>query len=119
MLLKARIFIYLTMLIVYFFAAPLLFDLCDKLNSDFFITVSFGYVFLNIIYSFFVLKWKLLLNITCSILIAFLSVFLAVKVGEMLLFTTFSENVQTAIAANALFSIIFWEIVYQIKIRRQ
>lgn len=118
MKLKARVLIYLTMLIVYFFAAYFLFELSDRLNSDFFITVSLGYVFLNIIYSCFVLKWTLLLNSICSVLIAFLSVFLAIKTGAMLLFTTFTENVQTAIFANALFSIILWEIVYQIKIRK-
>ncbi|MFD1603037.1 hypothetical protein ACFSJW_06945 [Flavobacterium artemisiae] len=118
MTLKARIFIYLTMLVVYFFVASFLFELSDRLNSDFYITVSFGYVFLNIIYSCFVLKWTLLLNSICSFLIAFLSVFLAIKAGSMLLFTTFSENVQTAIFTNALCSIILWEIVYQIKIRK-
>ncbi|WP_294956756.1 hypothetical protein [uncultured Flavobacterium sp.] len=118
MKLKARILIYLIMLIVYFFAASFLFELSDRLNSNFFITVSFGYTFLNIIYACFVLKWSLLLNIICSFLIAFLSVFLAIKAGEMLLFRTFTENVQTAIFANAIFSIIFWEIVYQVKIRK-
>lgn len=117
MKLKARIFIYLIILIAYFFAAPLLFELCDILNSDFFITVSFGYTLLNCIYSCFVLKWTLLLNIICSILIAFLCVFLAIQTGSLILFTTFTENIQVGILTNALFSIIFWEIVYQIKTR--
>jgi len=70
-------------------------------------------------YAFLILKWKPLLNILCAVIIGSLSLFLALKFGDLHLFSNYDPyDIKTAIIANAIFSILSWEIVYQVKIRR-
>lgn len=65
------------------------------------------------------LKWKPLLNALCAVGIAALAMFLALQFTNLHLFVNYDPyQVKTAIFANAVFSIIFWEIVYQVKIRK-
>jgi hypothetical protein len=112
-----RIISYLIMLIIYWFSTSFLILLDEMLNIDkVFIILGFGFTLINIAYSFLILKWTNLLNIFCSILIASLSLFLALKIGHLELFPSFDPyGILTSIITNALLSIIFWETTYQIK----
>jgi hypothetical protein len=115
---QIRILIYSILFFLYLSSTPLLLTLGEKLKTDPFITLGCGFAFLNLIYAFFALKWNVLLNIVCSISIAALALFLALKFTNMHLFLNYDPyQVKTAILANAVFSIICWEIVYQLKIR--
>jgi len=89
------------------------------LKTDPYITLGVGFAALNLIYAFFGLKWKPLLNVICAIGIAALALFLALQFTNLHLVIDYDPyQVKTAIFANAVFSIIFWEIVYQVKIRK-
>ena len=112
-----RIISYLIMLVIYWFSTSFLISLDEILKIDkVFITLGFGFALINIAYSFLILKWTNLLNIFCSILIASLSLFLALKIGDLELFPSFDPyGILTSIITNALLSIIFWETTYQIK----
>ena len=115
---QIRILIYSILFFLYLSSTPLLLTLGEKLKTDPFITLGCGFALLNLIYAFFALKWNVLLNIISSLAIAVFALFLALKFTNMHLFLNYDPyQVKTAILANAVFSIIFWEIVYQLKIR--
>ena len=116
---QIRILIYSILFFLYLSSTPLLLTLGEKLKTDPFITLGCGFALLNLVYAFFALKWTVLLNIACSIAIAALALFLALKFTNLHLFLNYDPyQVKTAILANAVFSIILWEIVYQVKIRK-
>lgn len=117
---QIRILLYSILFFLYLSSTSLLLSLGEILKTDPFITLGVGFGFLNLIYAFFALKWTTLLNIICSIIIASLALFLAIQFTNLHLFTNYDPyQVKTAIFANAVLSIIFWEIVYQIKIRKE
>lgn len=87
--------------------------------NELLITVPCGFVIINIFYTFLALKLKPLLNILSAVIIPFLSLFLALKFSDLHIFSHYDAyDIGTAIIANAIFPIIFWEIIYQIKIRK-
>jgi hypothetical protein len=92
----------------------------EKLKDHRFITLGCGFLLINIIFSFLVLKWTPLFNVTCSILISVFALFFALKFTNLQLLTKYDPYlIKTAIMTNAIFSIILWEIAYQVKIRKQ
>jgi hypothetical protein len=116
---QIRILIYSILFFLYLSSTPLLLTLGEKLKTDPFITLGCGFALLNIVYAFFALKWTVLLNLICAFSIAALALFLALKFTNLHLFLSYDPyQVKTAILANAVFSVIFWEIVYQVKIRK-
>lgn len=120
MKIQIRILIYSILFFLYLSSTSLLLTLGEKLKTDPFITLGFGFAILNLIYSFLALKWTPLLNIICSVVIASLALFLAVQFTNLHLLTNYDPyQVKTAIMANAVISIVFWEIVYQVKARKQ
>ncbi|WP_316633001.1 hypothetical protein [uncultured Flavobacterium sp.] len=117
---QIRILLYSILFFLYLSSTTLLLSLGEKLKTDPYVTLGCGFAVLNLIYAFFALKWTLLLNIICSIAIAALSLFLAVKFANLHLLSKYDPYlVKTAIFANAILAILFWEIVYQVKVRRQ
>jgi hypothetical protein len=117
---QIRILIYSILFFLYLSSTPLLLTLGEKLKTDPFITLGCGFALLNLAYAFFALKWTVLLNIICSVTIAALALFLALKFTNLHLFLNYDPyQVKTAILTNAVFSIVLWEIVYQVKIRKQ
>jgi hypothetical protein len=117
---QIRILIYSLLFFSYSFSTSFLLLLGEKLKDHRFITVGCGFLLINIIFSFLVLKWTPLLNIICSIIIAILALFLALRFGDLHLFPKHDAyGIKTALMANVIFSILFWEIVYQIKSIRQ
>ncbi|MDR7210127.1 hypothetical protein [Flavobacterium piscis] len=112
-----RVIYYLVMLTIYWFATSFLISLDSALRiNKVFITLGFGFTFINIIYSFSILKWTILLNVLFSIVIASLSLFFALKFGDLHIFSKYDAyDILTSIICNALFSIVFWEIVFQVK----
>jgi len=116
---QIRILLYSILFFLYLTLTSVLLTLGEKLKTDPYITLGCGFAILNLIYAFFGLKWKPLLNVICAVAIAALSLFLALKFTNLHLLLDYDPyQVKTAIFANAVFSIIFWEIVYQIKIRK-
>ncbi|KQO32678.1 hypothetical protein ASF10_21205 [Flavobacterium sp. Leaf82] len=117
---QIRILFYSILFFLYLSTTSLLLTLGEMLKADPYIVLGCGFAILNLIYAFFALKWTTLLNIICSIVIAALSLFLAVKFTNLHFFINYDPyQVKTAIFANAVFSIIFWEIIYQVKNRKQ
>ena len=115
---QIRILLYSILFFLYLTSTPLLLTLGEKLKTDPYITLGCGFAVLNIIYSFLGLKWTAFLNLICSVTIAALALFLALKFTNLHLFLDYDPyQVKTAIFTNAVFSIIFWEIVYQVKIK--
>lgn len=116
---QIRILLYSIMFFLYLTATHFLLSIGEILKTDPYLTLGFGFACLNLIYAFLALKWKPLLNILFSVAIAALALFLALKFTNLHLFLKYDPyQVKTAIFANAIFSIIFWEIVYQLKIRK-
>lgn len=117
---QIRILIYSILFFLYLSTTSSLLTLGETLKTDPYVTLGCGFAVLNILYTFFALKWTPLLNIILSITIAALSLFLAVKFTNLHLLLKYDPyQVKTAIFANAVFSIVFWEIIYQVKIRKQ
>ncbi|SHH24387.1 hypothetical protein [Flavobacterium defluvii] len=115
---QIRILLYSILFFLYLTSTPLILSLGEKLKTDPYITLGCGFAVFNLIYAFLALKWKPLLNILFAVAIATLSLFLALKFTNLHLLINYDPyQVKTAIFANAVFSIIFWEIVYQVKIR--
>ncbi|MBE8723552.1 hypothetical protein [Flavobacterium hungaricum] len=115
---QIRILIYSILFFLYLTTTHYFLSLGEILKTDPYRTMGCGFAVLNLIYAFFGLKWKPLLNVICSIGIAALALFLALQFANLHLLVNYDPYlVKTALFANALFSIIFWEIVYQIKIR--
>ena len=120
MKLQIRILLYSILFFTYSLSTTFFLLLGEKLKDHRFITLGCGFLLINLLFSFFVLKWTPLLNIVSSIIIAALALFLALKFGDLHLFSKFDAyGVKTALMANAIFSVILWEIVYQIKARKQ
>ncbi|MDR7370979.1 hypothetical protein [Flavobacterium aquidurense] len=117
---QIRILLYSLLFFTYSFATSPLLALGEKLKDHRFITLGCGFLIINIVFSFLVLKWTPLFNITCSILISIFALFFALKFTNLQLLTKYDPYlIKTAILTNAIFSIILWEIAYQIKIRKQ
>lgn len=117
---QIRILLYSILFFLYLSSTSLLLSLGEILKTDPYVTLGFGFAILNLIYAFLALKWTLLLNIICAVAIAALALFLAVNFANLHLLSKYDPYlVKTAIFTNALLSIIFWEVVYQIKIRKQ
>lgn len=115
---QIRILIYSILFFLYLSTTSLLLSLGEVLKTDPYITLGCGFAVLNLMYTFFALKWTPLLNIICSIAIAALSLFLAVQFANLHLLVNYDPYlVKTAIFTNAILSILFWEIVYQVKSR--
>ncbi|MCV9930533.1 hypothetical protein OIU83_22930 [Flavobacterium sp. LS1R49] len=120
MKLQIRILIYSMLFFTYSFSTSFLLSLGEKLKDHRFITLGCGFLLINLIFSFLILKWKPLLNIVCSFIIASLALFLALKFGNLHLFSKYDPyGIKTALMGYAFLSILFWEIAYQIKIRKQ
>lgn len=114
-----RVLIYSVLFILYLVLTTFFLSIQSKLKTDLYITLSCGFTIFNIIYAFLVLKWKPLLNIIFSVAIAFLALFLALKTSDLHLFSKYDPyDIKTAIMANAIVSIVFWEILYQVKVRK-
>ncbi|OXG01711.1 hypothetical protein BC749_10214 [Flavobacterium araucananum] len=119
MKIQIRILIYSILFFLYLSLTSFFLSIGQLLKTDPYITLGFGFALLNMVYAFLALKWTPLLNIICSIAIASLSLYLALKFTNLHLFFDYDPyQVKTAIFSNAVFSIIFWEIVYQVKIRK-
>ncbi|WP_281234750.1 hypothetical protein [Flavobacterium gelatinilyticum] len=117
---QIRFLFYSILFFLYLTSTHFLLSLGEILKTDPYITLGCGFGVLNLIYAFLGLKWKPLLNIIFSAGIAALALFLALQFTNLHLFIDYDPyQVKTAIFANAVFSIIFWEIVYQVKIRKQ
>lgn len=115
---QTRVLIYSILFFLYLTSTHFLLSLGEILKTDPYITLGCGFAVLNLIYAFLGLKWKPLFNIVCAVGIAALSLFLALQFTNLHLLIKYDPyQVKTAIFSNAIFSIIFWEIVYQIKIR--
>lgn len=113
---QIRILIYSILFFLYLSTTSLLLTVGESLKTDPYITLGFGFAVLNLIYTFFALKWTTLLNIICSCVIAALALFLAVQFANLHLLAKYDPYlVKTAIFTNAILSILFWEIVYQVK----
>lgn len=120
MKLQIRILAYSILFFTYSFSTSYLLALGEKLKDHRFITLGCGFLLINLIFSFRVLKWTPLLNIICSAVIASLALFLALKFGDLRLFSKYDPHgIKTALMVYAFLSILFWEIVYQIKSRKQ
>jgi hypothetical protein len=117
---QIRLLIYSLLFFTYSISTSLLLTLGEKLKDHRFITLGCGFLLINIIFSFLVLKWTPLLNIICSILIATLALFLALRFGDLHLFSKYDPyGIKTALITNVVLSIVLWEIVYQVKTRKQ
>lgn len=117
---QIRILLYSILFFLYLTTTSVLLTIGEKLKTDPYITLGCGFAILNLIYAFLALKWNILLNILFAVGIAALSLFLALQFTNLHLLVNYDPyQVKTAIFANAIFSIIFWEIVYQVKIKSQ
>lgn len=116
---QIRILLYSILFFLYLVSTHFLLALNEKLKGDAFVTLAVGFASFNLIYAFLALKWKPIFNVIAALGIAALAMFLALKFADLHLLTKYDPyEIKTAIFANAIFSIVFWEIVYQLKIRK-
>ncbi|MDN3672249.1 hypothetical protein QWY99_04140 [Flavobacterium branchiarum] len=120
MKLQVRILTYSILFFTYSFSTSFLLTLGEKLKDHRFITLGCGFLLINLIFSFLVFKWAPSLNIVCSAIIAFLALYLALQIGDLHFFRKFdAQGIKTGLMAYAILSVLFWEIAYQIKLKRQ
>ena len=120
MKLQIRILLYSILFFLYLSSTSYLLSLGETLKTDPYKTLGCGFAVLNLVYAFCVLKWPPLLNVICSILIATVALFLALQFTNLYLLSNYDPYlVKTAIMTNAILSLLFWEIVYQIKTRKK
>jgi len=116
---QIRILIYSILFFLYLSTTSPLLSLGELLKTDPYITLGCGFAVLNLIYAFLALKWTPLLNVICSVVIAAAGLFSAVQFSNLHLLAKYDPYlVKTAIFTNAVLSILFWEIVYQVKSRK-
>lgn len=85
-------------------------------TNNLLITLGCGFTLINIAYSFLILKWTAVFNILYAVIIACISLVLSLKFGDLHLFSNYDPyDIETSVIANAVFSVIFWEIAYQTK----
>lgn len=111
-----RIFFYIILIVGYSLAT----FICLRIGSllpfkDVFWNATLIFSVMNILVAFFYLKVNPVTTISVSILIAFLSLFLSFKLTEFYYPPSDAYGINTTIVANIFFSILFWEIAYQIK----
>ena len=118
--LKKRVIIYLILSIIYFFCTSLFLQIKSLLKiENLILTLTFGFSLINITFSFILLKQNIYLNIIIGIILAYLCLFLSMKFGELHIFSNYDAyDILTSIISNIIFSIIFWEILYQIKTKK-
>lgn len=120
MKLQIRILAYSILFFTYSFSTSFLLTLGEKLKDHRFITLGCGFLLINLIFSFLVFKWTSLLNIVCSAIIASLALYLALQIGDLHFFRKFdAQGIKTALMTYAVLSVLFWEVAYQIKEKRQ
>jgi len=118
MKINLRILNYIILFVTYWFCTSIFITLDEKLNIDnVFLTMGVGFVLLNILNAFIALKLKPFLNIVVAIIIASLSLFLAIQIGHAVSSPNDPYGILTAILSNISLSIIFWEIAFQFKIK--
>ncbi len=118
MRIKKRILIYIILFVAYWLLLLGTLALADYYD-DIYTAIIISFSIFNIIYAFVFLKLNAILNIITSIIIACIGLFLAVKIMDN---GFYPHNVDpygmaTAVSCYALFSIIIWEIAYQLKVK--
>lgn len=110
-----RLIIYTVMFVVYLYTAV-------PASEDYFgirnLYISAPLIFCvpNMVFAFFFLKLKFILNITAAVVVAFVAIYISFKIGDTRLFEYYDAyNIKTIIFSNALVSILLWEILYQYK----
>ncbi len=119
MKLKKRLLIYSIFFIIYWLVVIGILRFSDFF-SDVYTAVIIAFSILNILYTFLFLKLHIILNILSSIAVAYISLFAALAYVDYGYYPKNSDpyGIVTAITCIALFSIILWEIIYQLKIKR-
>jgi len=117
MRIELRFIIYFGLFIFYWFSTSLLISLDTFLKTDdLFFTLRLGFILIGLFYTFLILKLSIFWNIVSSIIVASISLFLALKVGNLVPLPNYdSYGILISIICNAIFSIFFWETIYQLK----
>ncbi len=115
---KKRILLYIILFIAYWLLTLGVLALADYYD-DVFVAIIFCFSIFNLIYAFVFLKLHPILNVIISVTVAALGLFLAIVYID---YGYYPQNIDpygiaTAITCNALFSIIIWEIVCQLKLK--
>ena len=114
---KYRIFIYIIFFVIYCalaFPIASIQDIFKVGSTELMLFLGFG--ILNVLFAFYFLKWNKTLNIILSFLISFVALSVVHLVSKFHLEPDWDAyGIYTAIITNALTSILFWEVTFQIK----
>ncbi|SFN07503.1 hypothetical protein SAMN05421594_0827 [Chryseobacterium oleae] len=111
---KKRLLAYILLFIVYCFLAVPIATLDDILNThQFELVTGLGFGILNFLFSFIVLKWKIIFSVISGLFIAFLALAMANLTWLLKIAPEWDDyGIMTAILTNAASSIVFWEIIF-------
>ncbi len=113
-----RILLYIILILGYYFSTFIYFKIGSQLPfKEIFWKAFLIFSIMDILVAFFYIKINPITNILVGILIAYLSLLLAFKFSDFYYPPSDPYGINTAIIGNILFSIINWEIAYQIKKR--
>lgn len=117
MRIELRIIIYFGLSVLYWFLTSWLISLDTILETnDLFRTLRIGFVGVGLLYTFLILRLTILWNIVASVIVALVSLFFALKVGNLILLPNYDPyGISISIICNALFSVILWEVIYLLK----
>ena len=107
-----RLLPYLILLFVYIVLPPICQQIFMNYNNYHFYIIVFFLSIVNILFAFRFLKLSSLLNFITALFITLTGILLAFK---LVLFQYSYYKIQIAIFYNAFFSIVIWEIVFQLR----
>jgi hypothetical protein len=115
-----RFILYIILILGYFFSTLFFFKIGSQLPfKGLFWNAFLIFCIMNIVVAFLFININPITNILVGILIAYLSLWLAFKFPDFYYPPSDAYGISTIIITNILFSIINWEIAYQIKKKYQ
>lgn len=109
-----RILLYIILILGYCFSTFIYFNIGKLPFKDFFWNAVLIFSIMDILVAFLFIKHNPITNILLGILIAYLSLLSAFKFSDFYYPPSDAYGINTTIITNILFSIISWEIAFQI-----
>ena len=111
-----RLVLYISLLVIYWLAIMAFFQFNISIVDDVIVSIVILLTLINFIFTFAVLKMHWLINILCSAVVPLISLAITFYLTNKGWYPSSDFNgMYTAIVYLGLFSVILWEVIYNIK----
>lgn len=111
-----RLVLYIVLLVIYWLAILAFLQFNISIVDDVIVSIVILLTLINFIFTFAVLKMHWLINILCSAVVPLISLAITFYLTNKGWYLTSDFNgMYTAIVYLGLFSVILWEVIYNIK----